>query len=71
MSYQITTPVHIDTVFNYFCDNCNACELSVRTEQLYDMDGNVYAQYHELTCENYQICKRLMHQLRYVKRKKE
>ena len=66
--HKIETPVFIDVTFNYFCNDCMQCELEAKTERLYDMDGNVYATVHSLTCEHYQTCKTLMHNLRYMQR---
>ena len=66
--YKIESPVHINVLFNYFCQDCLMCELESKTEHLYDMNGTVYATTHTLTCEHYQECKTLMHNLRYMQK---
>ena len=64
MSYQIDSPVFINTRFNYFCDNCVEIEPKIITDTI-TANGEKYCVSHTLTCENYETCRTLMHNLRY------
>ena len=39
-------------------------ELEITTDEIY-ANGKVYTDVHTLTCAKYDMCKQLMHQLRY------
>ena len=65
--YKIETPIYINTRFNYFCDDCEMAELEIESDNFYN-NGKVYGEYHTLTCANYDTCKTLMHNLRYVQK---
>lgn len=72
MSYSVELPVHINTVFGYFCDECNMSELTIKTVRLSsDSDFENYVVVHTLSCENYKKCKELAHRIQNMKKRKE
>ena len=68
MTHTIETPVYINTRFNYFCDGCEESELTLENNKFYAND-EMYNNYYVLTCEHYETCKRVMHQLRNMRNK--
>ena len=71
MSYIIETPVYINTQFNYFCDHCQMCELTLKTETntfKYDDVKEIKQVSYTITCKHFEVCKKLMHNLRYTQK---
>lgn len=68
--YEIKTPFYINTNFNYFCEGCGMLEPKLITEKLYQANGDLDAVVTSatLTCEHYNMCRTLMHNLRYVQK---
>lgn len=64
MSYQIDSPVFINTRFNYFCDNCAEIKPKIITDTINANDEKFCVSF-TLTCGNYETCRTLMHNLRY------
>ena len=70
MSYSVELPVHINTVFGYFCDGCNMSELTIETECL-SSDFEDSFMVHTLSCENYKKCKELAHRIQRIQNMKK
>ena len=72
MSYSVELPVHVNTVFGYFCEGCNMSELTIKTVRLssgFDVGDQVMV--HTLSCENYDKCKKLAHRIQNMKEEKK
>lgn len=65
MTYKFNSPGHINTRFNYFCDDCKKLDLVLEKEVLHTDKPNEEIKVYTLTCEHYDICKNIMHVLRY------
>lgn len=62
--FKFELPIYVNTRFNYFCENCGMSELRIETN-LINANDEPFIKTYMLTCEHYQTCKTLMHNLRY------
>lgn len=63
MSKTINTPVDIHTDFEPFCEGCDMAKLMVSCAS-FECDNGKRMQFYELTCENLNMCCKLMAHLK-------